>query len=722
MEKIKVLIASNSTLFSRTLSRMISAENRELILTRDENEVVEHLSKKEIDICFLRDSLSNALEICERFSRSPDEDISIPIIIYSPQSGVKNRALEKGASGFLKVPCEPKEVLALVDQWGKLTQRQSTPLNPPYEEGGQGFNPPQSPLQEGRPGNQVALNPDPIGASKQSAESAYNLQSQETSQVATETTPTESSASALSDEPSVSDADLKDTTAGESKPEVSEESPLILLVDDSRLIHRVIGDILKDDGFRVVDALDGVEGFDKAQEFMPDLIISDIDMPNCNGYEMCRKIKETEKTQNIPIVMLSARGGGIDIDKGFDVGVNDFLTKPVEANELVSRIRLILGSDEQQTREKILVVEDLTVQRNFISQGLSQQGFDVVTAADGQEGLEVAIEQEPALVITDLDMPIMNGRDLCREIRKNEVLKDIPVIMLTASDSKVDEAKGRHAGVDAYLSKPFSPDKLVVVAERLISEKNLTYESERRLRLIVEATPVPIIISRRTDGEILYVNQIASSFFGLETKEVLGRKMTEFYHDPADWQQSLDRLALSDAVDDFELQIKGVDENLLWVAVALRPLEFNGQESVLAALHDITERKQAEVRLKEQVEALRIELDDARQTTEVAQTTGTAYFRNLDAAVQEDGVTKLIAIHSFRGGVGKSNLTANIAALLAAGGRRVGVIDTDIQSPGIHVLFGQAGQKFDNTVVVNMRVDTIARGDISPTPSVSPPW
>ena len=223
-------------------------------------------------------------------------------------------------------------------------------------------------------------------------------------------------------------------------------------------------------------------------------------------------------------------------------------------------------------------------------------------------------------------------------------------------------------------------------------------ESERRLRLIVQATPVPVMISRMSDREILYANQMAGPLLGLSTEEVLGRKLTEFYQNPAEWKQLLERLVYEAAVDDYEMQMKKVDNTPLWVTVALRPLEFNDEESVLTALHDITERKQGELRLEQQVEELRLELDEARQSSQVAQVTGTAYFRNLDAATVEQSRARRIAIHSFRGGTGKSSLTANMAALLAAGGQRVGVIDTDIQSPGVHLLFGLTGQKYDNTL------------------------
>ncbi|HIO79693.1 TPA: adenylate/guanylate cyclase domain-containing response regulator [Candidatus Poribacteria bacterium] len=234
--------------------------------------------------------------------------------------------------------------------------------------------------------------------------------------------------------------------------------------------------------------MDGVEGLQKAVEYMPDLIISDLDMPNMNGYEMCQEIKQRNATQDIPVVILSVRGTGLDIDKGFDVGANDFLTKPVDEAELISRINLTLApKGESSLREKILVVDDSALVRNMMKQGLSQQGFEILTASDGHEGYDAAVEHEPDLIITDFNMPGMDGRELTRALKNREALSDIPVLMLTAADSDKDQRKGKHAGIAAFLSKPFPPDKLVVIAEKLIAERRLIRERQAMQHYLSES-------------------------------------------------------------------------------------------------------------------------------------------------------------------------------------------------------------------------------------------
>jgi len=254
----------------------------------------------------------------------------------------------------------------------------------------------------------------------------------------------------------------------------------ILLVDDSKVIHAHVGAILEEAGHAVSHAMDGVEGLQRATDDLPDLIISDIEMPNMDGFEMCRQVKEGARTQKIPIVVLSSRGASVDMDRGFDVGANDYLTKPVDDNELLSRIDHILGDvhDGVETRERIVVAEDSRVQRNLIVQGLEQQGFEVIAAQNGKEGLDFAVNSLPDLIITDCDMPVMDGRAFTREVRRRQYLNDVPVVMLTAADSDLDRTKGLHAGANAFLSKPFVPDKVVVIAEKLIAERRLKREGQ----------------------------------------------------------------------------------------------------------------------------------------------------------------------------------------------------------------------------------------------------
>jgi two-component system alkaline phosphatase synthesis response regulator PhoP len=97
------------------------------------------------------------------------------------------------------------------------------------------------------------------------------------------------------------------------------------------------------EGYEVVTALDGEQGLEKARSQRPDLIVLDIMMPKLDGYETCKMLKADPETRSIPIILLSAKGRNIDQKIGFEVGADDYITKPFSPRKLVERINSILG-------------------------------------------------------------------------------------------------------------------------------------------------------------------------------------------------------------------------------------------------------------------------------------------------------------------------------------------------------------------------------------------
>jgi adenylate cyclase len=259
---------------------------------------------------------------------------------------------------------------------------------------------------------------------------------------------------------------------------IIEKKKIVLYVDDSKVMHSQIAKFLKANNFIVFQAYNGEEGLKILPKCKPDIILSDVEMPIMDGFDFCKAVKNNPDTENIPFVILSALGSGLDVDRGFDSGANDYLTKPVDTEELLFRISDILDEKKKRTREKILVVDDSKTIRNLMKQALEQQGFKVHFAVNGQDGYEKAQELEPDLITSDYDMPIMNGWDFCQLLRKDKKLKSIPVIMLTSRDSKSDKAKIRGSGAKEYLTKPFNTDKLIVVVERLLAERQMDRERE----------------------------------------------------------------------------------------------------------------------------------------------------------------------------------------------------------------------------------------------------
>ena len=116
----------------------------------------------------------------------------------------------------------------------------------------------------------------------------------------------------------------------------------ILVVDDEIYIVHILDFSLGMEGYEVITALDGEQALEKLKTEKPDLIVLDIMMPKLDGYEVCKAIKSSPETRHIPVILLSAKGRNVDQKLGFDVGADDYITKPTDLDELLARIRVVL--------------------------------------------------------------------------------------------------------------------------------------------------------------------------------------------------------------------------------------------------------------------------------------------------------------------------------------------------------------------------------------------
>ena len=117
----------------------------------------------------------------------------------------------------------------------------------------------------------------------------------------------------------------------------------ILLVDDSSTILMMEKFILRNDPYDFVTASNGEEAVEKAVSEQPDLILLDVIMPRMGGFEACRLIRDREATKHIPVIMVTTRGQASNIESGWASGCTDYVTKPINAVELLAKVRSLLG-------------------------------------------------------------------------------------------------------------------------------------------------------------------------------------------------------------------------------------------------------------------------------------------------------------------------------------------------------------------------------------------
>lgn len=116
----------------------------------------------------------------------------------------------------------------------------------------------------------------------------------------------------------------------------------VLVVDDEPAILMSLDFLMKKEGYNVFIARDGEEALTIIKKEVPDLIVLDIMMPNVDGYEVCKYVKNTTEYKNIKVIFLSAKTKQSDIDKGFSLGADDYMVKPFSTKELVKRVKQLL--------------------------------------------------------------------------------------------------------------------------------------------------------------------------------------------------------------------------------------------------------------------------------------------------------------------------------------------------------------------------------------------
>ena len=133
--------------------------------------------------------------------------------------------------------------------------------------------------------------------------------------------------------------------------------------------------------------------------------------------------------------------------------------------------------------QTILIIEDEKDIVHLIEYHLKQSGFTVLTALDGPSGLERAGKEKPDLIILDLMLPGMDGKDVCRAVKSNPPTRSIPILMLTAKAEEIDRVIGFELGADDYVSKPFSPKELILRIKAILRRKEPASEDVKVVQI-----------------------------------------------------------------------------------------------------------------------------------------------------------------------------------------------------------------------------------------------
>lgn len=266
----------------------------------------------------------------------------------------------------------------------------------------------------------------------------------------------------------------------------------------------------------------------------------------------------------------------------------------------------------QETSNLILIVNDNPDQLEVLGTLLRMAGYKVQAARNGREGLELARKLRPRLVLSDVNMPQMDGMELCRRLRADPVLRSTAIMLVTAERVDSEHAiEGLRAGADDYLEAPYDPMRMVAKVTRLMerkqSEESLR-ESEEKYRQIVETANEGIWMID-LEGQTVFANSRLAEMLGTTIEEVVGRSAFDFVHqeDLAEANKRLSERRKGLLKEQTEFRVRRRDGRPIYMLSNTSPLKNQAGEvtGLLAMISDITERKRAEEALRESEEGFR---------------------------------------------------------------------------------------------------------------------
>ncbi len=250
----------------------------------------------------------------------------------------------------------------------------------------------------------------------------------------------------------------------------------ILIIEDEENLAELYQLKFEQEGFIVFTSENGREGIEIAKQEQPDLILLDILLPNMNGYQVIDELKKDERTKDISVFFLSNLVQNGEVRKGIEAGAKEYLIKSsMTPSQLVERVKKFFSLQDSASKEapdrpppaknvplkkaaqsggyRVLLIEDNDALIEMYLQQFFREGMSVEVAKNGAWGIKLAKQNKFDIIIIDMVMPALDGHNTVKDLRKNSLTMDTPIIILSNSAQDGDITKAKQAGASAYLLK-----------------------------------------------------------------------------------------------------------------------------------------------------------------------------------------------------------------------------------------------------------------------------
>lgn len=258
-------------------------------------------------------------------------------------------------------------------------------------------------------------------------------------------------------------------------------SARILIIEDNPANIELMVYLLDAFGHKLLQAYNGEEGVENARKELPDLIICDIHLPKMDGYGVLKQLKSEIPLQHIPVIAVTALAMVGDREKLLDAGFDGYIAKPIEPEAFIGQVEKFIRADLRSSPKlaeqavvaqdltapapamqgRILVVDDVLTNREFIRSTLEPFGYEVVLADSAKRGMARVQESDFDLILCDLHMPDKDGVDFIRAIKSDSRLQAVPFVFISASLVEAERRRGLQHGAVHFIQRPIEPQALL---------------------------------------------------------------------------------------------------------------------------------------------------------------------------------------------------------------------------------------------------------------------
>jgi two-component system NtrC family sensor kinase len=281
----------------------------------------------------------------------------------------------------------------------------------------------------------------------------------------------------------------------------------VLIVDDSLTVRMDLADAFKDAGLETLLCSTAGEARDVLSRGNPDVVILDLLLPDGDGIELLTEIRMRPSTCDTAVVMLSTEAEVKDRIRGLQTGADEYVGKPYDLGYLVAKTQELVRARRASASAAttVLVIDDSATFREELRAALEAASYIVLTAPSGEDGLRLAASQRPSAILVDGVLPGIDGATVIRRIRLDAALRDVPCLLLTASEDMDVELRALDAGADTFVRKDDHLDVILARLAALLRRAGIRMAGEETRSLLAPKRILAV------DDSTTYLNELGSA-------------------------------------------------------------------------------------------------------------------------------------------------------------------------------------------------------------------